>query len=128
MKHLKKLEVHADEDSDADLPAAPPKRKAAGLASGSTTKGAHSPPRERTWTRTLSPFPPPSYFNSDGTRCALMPSLLPVARANVIPEKNNMRTKEKDAEKNGKVKAKEPVTSAEEEEDERIKVKKAALK
>ena len=111
MKHLKKLEVHVDEDSDADLPAAPPKRKAAGLASGSTTKGTHSPPRERTWTRTLSPFPPPSYFNSDGTRCALMPSLLPVARANVIPEKNNMKTKEKNEEK--KRKAKERATSAE---------------
>ena len=34
MKHLKKLKVHADEDSDAHFPAPPPKRKAAGLASG----------------------------------------------------------------------------------------------
>ena len=47
-----------------------------------------------------------------------MPGLLPVARATVIPEKNNMTTKEK----NGKAKAKEPVTSAkEEEEGERIR-------
>ena len=42
------------------------------------------------------------------------------------PEKNDIKTKEKNAEKNRK--AKEPVTSAEEEEDERMKVKKAALK
>ena len=41
-----------------------------------------------------------------------MPGLLPVARATVIPEKNNMKTKEK----NAKAKAKEPVTFAEEEE------------
>ena len=40
------------------------------------------------------------------------------------PEKNNMKTKEK----NAKAKAKEPVTSAEEEEGERIKAKKAALR
>ena len=45
----------------------------------------------------------------------------------MIPEKNNMETKEKNVEKNRKVKAKEPVTSAEEEE-ERIKAKKPALK
>ena len=44
------------------------------------------------------------------------------------PEKNNMKTKEKNAEKNGKAMAKEPVTTAEEEEGERIKAKKAALK
>ena len=57
-----------------------------------------------------------------------MPDLLPVARATMIPEKNNMKTKEKDVEKNGKAMTKEPVTSAEEEEGERIKAKKAALK
>ena len=58
-----------------------------------------------------------------------MPELLPVARATVIPEKNNMKRKEKNGKKNGKAKAKEPVTSAEEEEEgEMIKVKKVALK
>ena len=46
----------------------------------------------------------------------------------MIPEKNNMKTKEKKAEKNRKANVKEPVTSAEEEEDERIKAKKGALK
>ena len=46
-----------------------------------------------------------------------MPGLLPVTRATLIPEKNNMKTKEKNAEKNGKAMAKEPVTSAEEEEE-----------
>ena len=51
-----------------------------------------------------------------------MPGLLPVARATVIPEKNNMNTTEKNVEKNGGAKAKEPVTSAkEEEEGERIR-------
>ncbi|KIJ92959.1 hypothetical protein K443DRAFT_684887 [Laccaria amethystina LaAM-08-1] len=99
---LKKLEVHADEDSDADLPAPPPKRKAAakdGLASGSTTK----------------------------------------ARTTVIPEENNVKTKEKNVKVNGKAKAKEPDSSGEEEveeevqeeeeeEEERLKVKKAVLK
>ena len=52
-----------------------------------------------------------------------MPGLLPIARTTVIPEKDNMKTKEK----NAKAKAKEPVTSAKEEEG-RIKAKKAALK
>ena len=46
----------------------------------------------------------------------------------MIPEKNDMKTKEKNVEKNGKAKVKEPVTSAEEEEGERIKAKKAPLK
>ena len=50
-----------------------------------------------------------------------MPDLLPVVRATVIPEKNDMKT-EKNVEKDGKAKAKEPVTSAGEEE-ERIKAK-----
>ena len=109
---LKKLKVHADEDSNPDLPTPPPKRKTPGLATGSTTKDAHSPPRERTRTHTLSPFPPPSNFNSNGTGCVLMPGLLPVARATVIPEKNSTKTKEKKA----KAKAKGHVTSAEEEE------------
>ena len=45
----------------------------------------------------------------------------------MIPEKNDMKTKEKN-EKNGKAMVKEPVTSPEGEEEERIKVKKAALK
>ena len=63
---LKKLEVHADKNLDADLPAPPPKRKAAGLVSGLTTKSVHSPPREHARTRMLSPSPPPSNFNSDG--------------------------------------------------------------
>ena len=126
---LEKLEVYADEDSDTDLPAPPPKPKVAGLASRSTTKGAHSPPHERTSrTHMLSTSLPPSNFNSDGTRCVLMPGLLPIARTTVIPEKNDMKTKEKNVEKNGKAKVKEPVTSAEEEEEERIKAKKAALK
>ena len=44
----------------------------------------------------------------------------------MIPEKNNMKMKEKNEDKNRK--AKERVTSAEEEEDGRIKAKKAALK
>ena len=57
-----------------------------------------------------------------------MPGLLPVARATVIPEKNNMKMKEKNVKKNEMVKAKEHVTYAEEEEGERIKAKKAALK
>ena len=46
----------------------------------------------------------------------------------MIPEKNNMKTKEKNVDENGKAKAKEPVTSGEEEEGERIKAKKATLK
>ena len=46
----------------------------------------------------------------------------------MILEKNNMKTKETNVEKNGKAMTKEPVTSAEEEEGERIKAKKAALK
>ena len=46
----------------------------------------------------------------------------------MIPEKNNIKTREKNVEKNGKPKANKPVTSAEEEEEERIKTKKAALK
>ena len=57
-----------------------------------------------------------------------MPGLLPIAGTTVIPEKNDMKTKEKNVEKNGKAKVKEPVTSAEEEEGERIKAKKAPLK
>ena len=44
------------------------------------------------------------------------------------PEKNNMKTKKKNVKKNEMVKVKEHVTYAEEEEGERIKVKKAALK
>ena len=40
----------------------------------------------------------------------------------MIPEKNNMKT-EKNVEKDGKAKAKEAVAFAEEEEDERIKVR-----
>ena len=80
----------------------------------------------QTRTHMLSSSPPPSDFNSDG--CGLMPGLLPVARATVIPEKNNMKTREKNVKKNEMVKAKEHVTYAEEEEGERIKVKKAALK
>ena len=59
---LKKLEVCVNEDSDAHFPAPPPKRKAAGMASGSTTKGAHSPPHERTRTHILSTSLPPSQF------------------------------------------------------------------
>ena len=46
----------------------------------------------------------------------------------MIPEKNNVKTREKNVKMNGKAKAKEPVTSAEDEDEERIKVKKAASK
>ena len=44
-----------------------------------------------------------------------MPGLLPIARTTVIPEKKNMKAKEKNEDKNRKVK--ERVTSAEEEEE-----------
>ena len=111
---LKQLEVRVDEDSDAHFPAPPPKRKAAGMASGSTTKGAHSPPRERTRTHMLSPSLPPSNFNSDGTRCVLMPGLLSCTEGHCDPREEQYEDEGEERREEQEGEEKKPVTSAEE--------------